>query len=116
MNGTQVIHTELISYRISPRKIWFPGLVVGGGVLIVAALVGVMFGKFSDFLHAYLAAFIFWFGVTGGCIGLTLLHHLTGGRWGDVIRPLLESGAKTLPLMFVLFFPIILGLKQIYPW
>jgi hypothetical protein len=115
MNGTQVIHTELVSYRINHRRVWFPALVVGGGALVVAILLGIV-GGFSNFLHAYLAAYIFWFGVTCGCIGLTMLHHLTGGRWGDILRPLLESGAKCLPLLFVLFFPIILGMKQIYPW
>jgi hypothetical protein len=45
-----------------------------------------------------------------------MLHHLTGGRWGDVLRPLLETGIKSLPLMAVLFLPIAVGMKWIYPW
>lgn len=115
MNGTQVIQTELVSYRINHRKVWFPALVVGAAALVLAILLGIP-GGFSNFFHAYLAAFIFWFGVSCGCIGLTMLHHLTGGRWGDIMRPLLETGAKTLPLMALLFIPIIAGMKLIYPW
>ena len=33
-----------------------------------------------------------------GCLSITLIHHLTGGLWGLVIRRLLEAGARTLPL------------------
>ena len=38
-----------------------------------------------------------------------MVHHLSGGAWGLVIRRLLESGTRTLPLMFLLFIPIALG-------
>jgi hypothetical protein len=116
MNGTQVIQTELISYRINHRKALFPAAVVGIGTLLLAAILGLVVGGWANFLHAYLAAYLFWFGITVGCIALTMLHHLTGGRWGDVIRPFLETGMKGLPLMFLLFIPILLGMKLIYPW
>ena len=33
-------------------------------------------------LPAYLVAFLFWIGISLGCIGLTFLHHLVGGSWG----------------------------------
>jgi hypothetical protein len=35
-----------------------------------------------------------------------MLQHLTGGKWGMVIRRPLEAAMKTLPLMLVLFIPI----------
>ena len=90
-----------------------------------ALLVGAVFtlllviGAFLDrgqFFHAYLVGFIFWTGITLGSLALLMLQHLTGGAWGLVIRRVLEASTQTLPLMLILFIPIIFGLKQIYPW
>ncbi|HKP38301.1 MAG TPA: hypothetical protein VJT71_15690 [Pyrinomonadaceae bacterium] len=90
-----------------------------------ALIVGVVFtilliiGAFVDraqFFHAYLVGFIFWVGLTVGSLALLMLQHLTGGAWGLVIRRVLEAATRTLPLMVLLFVPILLGLKQIYPW
>ena len=115
MNGTQVIHTELISYRINYAKLLLPAAVVGGGALVLAFFLGSI-TDLGNFAHAYLGAYLFWFGLSFGCLVLTMLHHLTGGRWGDVTRPLLESGIKTLPVTFVLGLPILFMMKWIYPW
>ena len=41
---------------------------------------------------------------------------MVGGRWGEVVRPIIAAGAKSVPLMAVLFLPLLLGLKEIYPW
>jgi hypothetical protein len=49
-------------------------------------------------------------------MGLTMLHHLTGGSWGLVIRRPLEAGGATVPLLGVLFLPIALGIPALYPW
>lgn len=129
MNGTttptsNVLQTELISYRINLPRVAMPALVFGGGALALALVVGLIAkatagagdAGFAHFMHAYLAGFIFWFGITCGCIALTMLHHLTGGRWGEVLRPLLETGIKAVPLMFVLGLPILFGMKWLYPW
>ena len=45
-----------------------------------------------------------------------MLHHLVGGRWGFAIRRLMETGAMMLPLMAVLFIPLLLGLTTLYSW
>jgi hypothetical protein len=122
MNGTHAIephaipHTELVSYRVDSQGLALKAAIVGGGALVLAFFVGLAFGRTSDFLHAYLAAFLFWFGLSAGSIGLTMLHHLTGGRWGDVMRPLLETGARGVFLMALLGIPILLGMGLIYPW
>jgi len=90
-------------------------------VLIVGVLFSSMFvaGAFIDrtqFFHAYLMGFIFWSGITLGSLALLMLQHLTGGAWGLVIRRVLEAATRTLPLLLLLFVPIILGLRQIYSW
>jgi len=90
-----------------------------------ALIVGVVFtllfvvGAFLDrtqFLHSYLVAYLFWTGIALGSLAILLLQHLTGGAWGLVIRRVLEAATRTIPLMAVLFVPIILGAHQIYPW
>src|SRR5262249_21835509 len=45
-----------------------------------------------------------------------MMHHLTGGNWGIIIRRLLEAGATTLPIMALLFIPIVAGMHTLYPW
>ena len=81
-------------------------------VLIVAGL----YLDRAQFFHAYLIGFIFWAGITLGSLALLMLQHLTGGAWGVVIRRVLEASTRTLPLVLLLFIPVVVGLKQIYPW
>ena len=45
-----------------------------------------------------------------------MMHHLTGGGWGTLIRPITLSAARVLPLLFLLFLPIFLGLTILFPW
>jgi hypothetical protein len=70
----------------------------------------------EQFFESYLFAFMFWFGMGIGCLGILMLHHVVGGAWGDLIRPLLEAGAMTLPWLAVLFVPLLLALPTLYPW
>jgi hypothetical protein len=67
-------------------------------------------------LAAYLTAYMFWFGLSLGCLALTVLHHLVGGNWGQPVRRLLEIGAVVLVPMVLLFLPILIGRAYIYPW
>src|SRR5256885_6559871 len=95
--------------RVSTRAL------IVGVVLTVLLLIGAVIDR-TQFFHAYLVGFIFWIGITVGSLALLLLQHLTGGAWGVVIRRVLEAATRTLPLMLILFIPIMFGLKQIYPW
>lgn len=91
------------------------GALLVGAVFTLLLVIGAFFDR-SQFFHAYLVGFIFWTGITIGSLALLMLQHLTGGAWGLVIRRVLEASTQTLPLMLILFVPIIFGLKQIYPW
>lgn len=45
-----------------------------------------------------------------------MIHHLTGGEWGYFVRRIGEAAAGVLPLLFVLFIPVLVGMRRIYPW
>jgi hypothetical protein len=86
-----------------------------GVVFTVILLIGAFVDR-AQFFHSYLVGFIFWTGITLGSLALLMLQHLTGGVWGLVIRRALEAATRTLPLILILFIPILFGLKLIYPW
>jgi hypothetical protein len=70
----------------------------------------------AAFYPAYLVAWLFWLGISLGSLAIGLLHHLTGGAWGLVIRRELEAAYSTLPLMAILFLPLLAGMEWLYPW
>jgi len=45
-----------------------------------------------------------------------MMQYLTGGGWGILIRRPLESAAQTMPLLIILFIPIIFGIPHLYNW
>jgi len=86
------------------------------GLLFTLALIlGAVLSP-EHFFHGYLVGFVFWTGITVGSLALLMLQHLTGGAWGLVIRRVLEASTRTFPLMLLLFIPVAIGLKHIYPW
>jgi hypothetical protein len=89
-------------------------LIVGVVALVLAALGGLL--NRAAFFQAYLLGYLFWAGIGVGCLGLLMLHHLVGGRWGFAIQRLLEAAVRTLPLMALLFLPILFGLQELYVW
>jgi len=96
------------------RRAQVPALAVGIAGLVVAAL-----GFFVDaghFFSAWLTGWVFWMTVALGCLGLSMLHHMSRGAWGLMIRRPLEAGARTLPLLAVLFLPLVPGLPKLYEW
>jgi len=96
------------------RRLSTRALIVGV-VFTVLLIIGALIDR-KQFFQAYLVGFIFWAGITVGSLALLMLQHLTGGTWGLVIRRVLEAATRTLPLIIILFVPIILGIKQLYPW
>jgi hypothetical protein len=85
----------------------------------VAAVIAAVIGAIADpatFLRSYLWVYLFWLGWALGSLGIVLLHHLSGGGWGFGIRRIGEAAAMTLPLLAVLFLPILLGETTLFPW
>src|ERR1700680_100139 len=86
-----------------------------GGVFGVVAIIGA-FMRPEEFYRAYLLGFMCWLGVALGSMAILMIRHLTGGGWGTVIRRILGAAMRTLPLLALLFIPVILGIRRIYIW
>ncbi|HUA00573.1 MAG TPA: hypothetical protein VMB02_09600 [Candidatus Aquilonibacter sp.] len=102
MSPSEIIQQRLNSWQTR-------ALLVG----VLGVVIWVVFGLRDpqQFFRSYIYAFVFWAGIALGCLGLTLLHHLTSGWWGFPLRRLAEAGSRTLPVVFVLFLPMILSVK-----
>jgi hypothetical protein len=88
-------------------------LMAGGAV---PALAGAAFFS-KQFAYAWLLAFMFYLSLCLGSLFLILAHHLFDAGWSVAIRRFCEHIASLLfPWMLVLFIPVGLLAKTIYPW
>src|SRR3954471_13326310 len=94
------------------RRSLLVGLLFGIAALVLA------FTRRDEFFRAYLLGFMCWLGVALGSMAILMIRHLTGGGWGMVIRRILGGAMRTLPLLAILFIPIIIAVVQhrVYPW
>jgi hypothetical protein len=98
--------------ELAPRQ---RQLLMAGGVGLAVSLVGLFFNP-TQFLQSYLMAYMFVLGIALGCLALGMVHQLSGGAWGVVIRRPIGAAARTLPLLTLLFLPIALGMRHLYVW
>jgi len=91
-------------------------LAVGVAVVGTLACIGAAVTNPVMFYRGYLLGFMFWMNLTLGCLGLVMMHNLTGGDWGHVSRRFLEAGMRILPLMALLFLLLIPGMPYLYEW
>jgi hypothetical protein len=86
------------------------------GVVFGIAAIVIAFSRPDEFYRAYLLGFMCWLGVALGSMAILMIRHLTGGGWGMVIRRILGAAMRTVPLLALLFIPIILGMHKLYIW
>ncbi|HEY9137902.1 MAG TPA: hypothetical protein VIM67_06485 [Terriglobus sp.] len=82
--------------------------------LVLSALLG--FVDFDHFARAYLMAFMLVFGLCGGGFCMLMLQYVSGGKWGLILRRPLEAMSNTLPLIVVLFVPLLFMGKRLWLW
>lgn len=72
----------------------------------------------EQLFRSYLTGYMWMLGFVAGSLALLLLHHLTRGAWGVMIRRVLEAAASPLTLGFaiVAFLPVVLGMRSLYEW
>ena len=113
MSATHVNKTDLLAPPVT-ETIQHRSLVVGV-LLGMAALIGAVLQP-EKFFAAYLLGYMACLGLSLGSMALLMLVHLTGGDWGQAVRRIFEAATRTVPLMILLFVPVILGMRYLYPW
>lgn len=86
-----------------------------GGVATLASVAGLFMDK-GRFFDSYITAWLFVLSAPIGMLGLLMINQVTRGAWGVIGRRVFEAGARSLPVMALLFIPVILGMKEIYVW
>ena len=88
---------------------------MAGGAGAALCFLGLLSSPFQ-FYRSYLWSYLFVVGVSVGSLAWLMLQYLTGGAWGVVIRRPCEAAARTLPLVALMFLPIVIGIPNLYPW
>ena len=70
----------------------------------------------NHMLRAYLLGYMTCFGFAGGGLAMLMLQYVSGGKWGLLLRRPLEAMTRTLPLVAVLFLPIVVWMRHLYQW
>jgi MFS family permease len=87
---------------------------IAGGVGLVLCAVGFVFDR-DQFFRSWLIAYLLFLGIALGSMAFVMINHLSGGSWG-VFRRVLEASSRTLPLLAILFLPVVLGMGSLYVW
>jgi hypothetical protein len=106
-------HLDLTAPEVV-RKISQRSLVIGAVFAVIAVVLAIK--QPEEFYRAYLLGFMCWLGVALGSMAILMIRHLTGGGWGTVIRRILGGAMRTVPLLAILFIPVIFGIRRLYIW
>ena len=106
----EMTYTPPVADIARPRQ---RALIVGAVGLVACAAAFVL--DRDHFFRSWLISYWLFLGFALGGLGLTMIQHLSGGQWG-VFRRIFEASSRTLPLLLVLFLPLLFGLKTLYPW
>ncbi len=111
-NDTTHFHTNELPEDI--RRLQRPAL-IGGGIALALCVLGLLFHP-RHFFQSYLLGYMLVLGATLGGMALLLLHHLTGGSWGVPIRRIVEAITRNVPLVTLMFLPLLAGIHYLYEW
>jgi hypothetical protein len=107
------------------RKIGTFALLLGLAGLALGALSSTMFEKkhLAVYYGSYLVAFLFFLSIALGAMFFVLIHHAARAGWSTGLRRLAEfvmgglylrAGGIPIPLMMLLFLPILFGLPVLF--
>jgi hypothetical protein len=92
------------------------GVSIGLAALGSAALVVGFAVETKETLYAYLAAYDYVVSTVLGALVFLMIAHAMRAGWPVLLRRLVEGVVATLPLLAVLYLPLLLGLRTLYPW
>jgi hypothetical protein len=107
----QATANELLpELRVAQRR-----LLSAGGIAAAVCALALLFDR-AQFFRSYLPSYLFLLSVTLGSLALAMVHQISGGAWGVVIRRVLGAATRTLPILTLMFLPVALGAGALFPW
>ncbi|ACD84011.1 hypothetical protein [Candidatus Methylacidiphilum infernorum] len=118
MNNSRLhaLNQNMLPREKLKRFVWTFG--ISGIVLLLASLLGLIVNS-SEFFHAWLFSFLFYFGLCVGSFFWVLLHYVTNAGWDTLLRRQVENVASLFPLVILFSLPIFLDIfssHTLYEW
>jgi hypothetical protein len=70
----------------------------------------------DQFFRSWLIGFLLCLGLTMGSLALLMMQHLSGGQWGLMGRRIFEAATRNLPIVILIFIPLLFRLPGVYHW
>ena len=96
------------------RRLFLGGL-AAGALGMAGVAVGILVEP-RQTMFSYLTAFAYCLSLALGALAWTLAFQASNSHWIVVVRRFLEVQAANVPLFALLFIPIVIGMKHLYPW
>ena len=103
---------------IPPGHPWNRLPVIAGVVALIGAVACAILGPANpkQFFFSWLVSFLFFQSLALGALFFVLIQFAAQGGWGVVLRRIGETIFSTIPVMAVLFIPVLLGMHDLYEW
>jgi hypothetical protein len=103
---------------IPPGHPWNRLPVIGAACAMLGGVACAILGAADpkQFFFSWLVSFLFFLSLALGALFFVLIQYACQGGWGIVLRRVGETIFATLPVMAVLFLPLLLGLRDLYSW
>src|SRR5579883_2157632 len=103
---------------IPPGHPWarIPAIGAAAAVVGIVASAALGAGNPRQFFFSWLVSFLFFLSLAIGALYYVLIQYATQGGWGIVLRRIGENTFAMLPLMAVLFLPLLFGLQDVFTW
>jgi hypothetical protein len=103
---------------IPPGHSWNRIPVISAACALVGAAACAILGAANpkQFFFSWLVSFLFFLSLALGALFFVLIQYAAQGGWGIVLRRIGETSFAMLPLMALLFLPLLLGLRDLYSW
>jgi hypothetical protein len=114
---SQSHHTAADNYQMEASR-WTTGRNTLAFIAL-ASILACVAGYFTNparFFQSYTVAFAYTTYIGVGAFFFVMVQFLTGSAWSVTMRRIMENVMMTIPIGLLLFVPLVLGMKEIYPW